>query len=80
MRITKRSNTKKRSTTKKNRDNKRNKRVMSRRSLRGGGCAQAGQIVEPKNAMKLKDCQWERTANGKAKLVNPMPVSNNSYY
>ena len=80
MRMTKRSTPKKRSTTKKTRGGKRNKRRMSRRSLRGGGCARAGQIVDKKTAMMLHDCQWESTENGRAKLVDPIKLSNNSPY
>jgi len=36
-------------------------------------------VVSIKNAMSKKGCQWERTANGQARLVDPITASNNAY-
>jgi len=37
-------------------------------------------VVSIKNAMSKKGCQWERTANGQARLVDPISASNNYGY
>ena len=65
----------KRATMKKNRSRK--SKATSRRVLRGGGCAYAGQILSIKNAMNKKGCVWSRTSNGKALLANSNIKKNN---
>lgn len=58
--------------SKKHRKNKSHK-------YRGGGCSGTVSIA---NAVKMRNCSWTRTNNGKAKLAPKMNLSNNmnSYY
>ena len=50
------------------------RRSSKRRSIRGGGC---NGIVSIANASKRSNCQWERTSNGKAKLVPKLQSNRN---
>ena len=65
----------KRATMKKNRSRK--SKATSRRVLRGGGCANAGKVVNIKHAAGKKGCVWSRTPNGKALLANANLRTNN---
>ena len=53
-------------------------RKNTRRNRRHGGASCNG-TVSIKNAMARKNCQWERTANGMAKLVSKNMLKNNNY-
>jgi hypothetical protein len=47
-----------------------------RRTRRGGAACNG--VVSKTEAMKRKNCQWESTKNGMARLVPKMTMSNNS--